>query len=728
VTGVAEYFLAWRRPLASIFPCYNFRLTARTGDDANVNTTTEDGKPAGMAYPPSRVAEQVDDYHGTLVPDPYRWLEDADSVETQAWIRAQNELTFAYLSTIACRQRITRRLTEMWDYPKMSAPFKRGGRYFQFRNKGLQNQDVLYVLEAAGDAGRVLLDPNTLSTDGTVALSSLSVSEDGRLLAYATAASGSDWQEWRVRDIASGQDTADLLRWSKFSTAAWLHDGSGFYYGRYAAPAAGEALAGTNYNQQLYLHRIGTDQSDDTLVYERPDHKDWIFAPSVSDDGRYLVLHVGEGTDSRNRVFYQELAAGPGFVELIGELEAAYDFVGSEGSRFYFRTDLDSSRGRLIAIDTTAPEKPNWRSVIPESDDVLENVAMARDRFVAVYLHHAHHRLRVYDLEGRQLGDIATPGISALLALNAHRDDDEIFYAFHSFTIPPTNYRGDLSADTATLLESPAVEFDAGPYQTRQAFVTAKDGTRVPLFLVHRRDMPYDGSNPGLLYGYGGFDIPMTPSFVISWAAWLELGGVLAVASLRGGGEYGEKWHRGGMLDKKQNVFDDFIACAEYLIAQRISSPQKLAIQGRSNGGLLVGACLTQRPELFGAALPAVGVLDMLRFHKFTNGWAWVSDYGSAEDPEQFQTLFAYSPLHNIRPGAAYPPTLIYTADHDDRVVPGHSFKFAATLQAAQGGEGPILIRIDSKAGHGMGKPTSALIAEQADNWAFLAHALGMHC
>ncbi|MEP7199272.1 MAG: prolyl oligopeptidase family serine peptidase [Chloroflexota bacterium] len=699
--------------------------------------------PFKLTYPATRTVAQVDDYHGTLVADPYRWLEDVDSAETQAWIAAQNELTESFLSRNPSRAKIRQRLTELWDFPKMSAPFKRGGRYFQFRNSGLQNQDVLCVLDALGGEARVLLDPNTLSDDGTIALNTFAVSDDGCWLAYATAASGSDWLTWRVRDVTTGADLPDVIEWSKFSGAAWLKDGTGFFYARYDAPAAGEAFAQTNYDQKLYFHRLGATQSDDMLIYERPDHKEWGFHAEVTDDGRYLVLHVSQGTDERNRVFYAEdpkgfvkrprseaerdqNPSGLKMIELIPDLEAAYQFVGNDGARFYFRTDLDAPRGRLIALDVTQPDKAHWQTLIAEQDDTLEQVTMAHDQFAAVYLHHAHHRLTLHERSGALARELALPTMGALVSVNGHRDDAELFYAFHSFVVPPTNYRYDFARGTNELLESPAVEFDASPYVTRQVFATSKDGTRVPMFLVHRRDLAHDGNNPTLLYGYGGFDIPVTPLFAVSRLVWLEMGGVLASANLRGGGEYGEAWHHGGMLQNKQNVFDDFIACAEHLSAERITSPQRLAIQGRSNGGLLVGAALTQRPDLFGAALPAVGVMDMLRFHKFTIGWAWVSDYGSADDPEQFKTLYAYSPLHNIKPGTRYPPTLVFTADHDDRVVPGHSFKFAAALQAAQGGEAPILIRIDAKAGHGLGKPTAMLIAEQADNWAFVAQVLGM--
>jgi prolyl oligopeptidase len=676
-----------------------------------------------LTYPLTAKVDQVDDYHGKQVPDPYRWLEDTYSPETNAWIEAQNKLTFAFLEAIPERGKIQARLTELWDYPKASAPFQRSGRYFQFRNTGLQNQDVLYVQDSLQDEGRVLIDPNGLSTDGTVALTSWAVSEDARWLAYATSASGSDWMTWRVRDVNTGLDLPDLIEWSKFSGAAWLPDQSGFYYSRYDAPQPGKEFESANYFQKLYFHRLGQLQAADELVYHRSDHKEWGFGGQVSEDGKYLIITVWEGTEVKNRLFYQDLQAGGAVIELIAEAEAQYGFVGNDGPVFYLQTNLDAPRGRVIAIDTQNPAKENWRTLIPQSADTLEFAPMVNHQFVCLYLQDAHHVLKRYGRDGSFLGEISLPMIGSVVMLNGQRKDKELFYAFQSFVCPTTIYRYDFEGDASLTLFTPPIQFDFSPYVTRQVFATSKDGTRLPLFLVHRKELP-PAPLPTLLYGYGGFNISMTPTFSISRLAWLEMGGVYAWAILRGGGEYGEEWHQAGMKVRKQNVFDDFIACAEYLVAEGITSPAKLAIQGGSNGGLLVGACMTQRPDLFGAALPAVGVMDMLRFHKFTIGWAWVSDYGSSDDPEGFQYLYAYSPLHNLRPGRRYPATLITTADHDDRVVPGHSFKYAAALQAAQAGEEPALIRIQTKAGHGMGKPTAIIIQEQADIWAFLVHVL----
>jgi len=581
------------------------------------------------------------------------------------------------------------------------------------------------------DEGRILLDPNGLSQDGTAALNDSSVSDDGAWLAYAVSRSGSDWQIWHIRNVQTGEDLPDSLEWSKFSGAAWAHDNSGFYYCRYPAPAEGEAYQGANYNQKLYFHRLNTPQSSDALVYERPDQPEWGFGAEVSDDGHYLVLGVWQGTDSRNRLFYQDLSTAREMIELIPDLEAAYNFIGNDGPLFYFRTDLDAPRARIIAIDVTRPGKANWRTLLPEGADVLEAVTLVNDQFVIIFMHDAHELLRRFGLDGTPLGEIPLPTLGSVSlayipTLAGKREDKELFYLFHSFAHPVTVFRYDFQSGRSEALFTPPIQFDFSPYVTRQVFVPGKDGTQVPMFLVHRKDLARTGQNPTLLYGYGGFNLSLTPAFAIPRLAWLELGGVYAVANLRGGGEYGEDWHHAGMLEAKQNVFDDFIACAEWLVRERITSTPKLAIEGRSNGGLLVGACLTQRPDLFGACIPIVGVMDMLRFQKFTIGWAWVSDYGSADDPEQFKALHAYSPYHNLKPGTHYPPTLITTGDHDDRVVPGHSFKFAAALQAAQAGDAPVLIRIQTKAGHGTGKPTTVLIQETADMLAFLIRVLAM--
>ena len=684
-----------------------------------------------LQYPAARKSDVVDDYHGTRVPDPYRWLEDPDSPESRAWIEAQNRLTAAYLAEIPARATIRQRLTTLWNYPKYGAPFRKAGRYVFLKNDGLQNQSVLYKQASLEATPETLLDPNILSEDGTVALSTLAVADNGRLLAYGTAASGSDWEEFRVRDVVTARDLPDHLKWIKFSGASWTKDGAGFFYSRYPEPTD-KALTDVNRFQRLYYHRLGTDQAQDVLVYERPDQPDWGMNGEVTDDGRYAVLTVWLGTDRRNRVYYRDLKdprhpriTGE-VVRLLDDFDASYAFVGNDGPVFYFLTDLDAPRKRVIAIDTRHPERGRWRELIPQGQDVLEGVQIIHDTFVANYMHDASSRLRLFALDGRMLKDLELPTLGSIGSISGERKDDEMFYAFTSFLYPTTIFRYDFKSGATSVFKAPTIDFDPSRYETKQVFYTSKDGTRVPMFITYKEGLTLDGSNPTYLYGYGGFNISLTPSFSVAMLVWLEMGGVYAVPNLRGGGEYGEEWHQGGMHEKKQNVFDDFIAAAEYLIAQRYTSPAKLAIAGGSNGGLLVGAAMTQRPELFGAALPAVGVMDMLRFHKFTIGWAWVTDYGSADSAAQFPYLYKYSPLHNIRAGTRYPATLVTTADHDDRVVPGHSFKFTATLQAAQAGPQPVLIEIETKAGHGAGKPTSKVIEEQADRIAFLVRNLGM--
>ena len=694
-------------------------------------TTAQAAQTQSLQYPSARKSDVVDDYHGTKVVDPYRWLEDPDSPESRSWIDAENHLTEGYLADIPARAGIRERLTKLWNYPKFGAPFRKAGRYFFFKNDGLQNQSVLYKQASLSANPATLLDPNLLSEDGTVALSTLALSDDGRLLAYGTAASGSDWEEFRVRDVATAQDRPDHLKWIKFSGASWTKDGAGFFYSRYPEPTD-KALTDVNRFQKLYYHRLGTDQAQDVLVYERPDQPDWGMNAEVTDDGRYAVLTVWLGTDRRNRVYYRDLKSAKrptvkgDVVRLLDDFDASYAFVGNDGPVFYFLTDLDAPRKRVIAIDTRHPERARWRELIPQGQDVLEGIQIIHDTFVANYMHDAASRLRLYALDGRMLKDLELPTLGSVGSITGERKDDEMFYAFTSFLYPTTIFRYDFRSGTTSVFKAPTIDFDPSGYETKQVFYTSKDGTRVPMFITYKKGLALDGSNPTLLYGYGGFNISLTPSFSVANLVWLEMGGVYAQPNLRGGGEYGEEWHQAGMLDRKQNVFDDFIAAAEYLIAQRYTSTPKLAIAGGSNGGLLVGAAMTQRPDLFGAALPAVGVMDMLRFHKFTIGWAWVTDYGSADSVSQFPYLYKYSPLHNIRAGTKYPATLVTTADHDDRVVPGHSFKFTATLQAAQAGPAPVLIEIETKAGHGAGKPTSKIIEEQADRFAFLVRNLGM--
>jgi prolyl oligopeptidase len=675
-------------------------------------------------YPLARKGSQVDDYHGVKVADPYRWLEDLDSEETRQWVEAENKLTFAYLNSIPQRAAIRERLTKLWNYEKYGVPFKEGNRYFYTRNSGLQNQSVLYTVNTLDAAPQMILDPNALSADGTVAVSGMQVSPDGKLLAYSLSASGSDWQEWKVRDVATSKDLSDDLKWVKFSGVSWMRDGKGFFYSRYDEPKA-DALKATNYFQKVYYHKLGTPQAEDVLVYERPDQKDWLFGGSVTEDGGYLIITVFQGTDVKNRVYYKDLKAkDASVVKLLDDFDAAYTFVGNEGTRFWFQTDLQASRGKVIEVDVANPARANWRVIVPEGKETLQGVSFVNHKFVANYLKDAYTQVKIYDTSGKFVNEITFPGIGSAEGFGGKATDKETFYAFTGFTMPTTIYRYDFTTGKSSVFRQPKVDFNPNDFETKQVFFSSKDGTKVPMFITHKKGLKLDGNNPTYLYGYGGFNISLTPAFSVGSLVWMEMGGVYAQPNLRGGGEYGEDWHQAGMKLKKQNVFDDFISAAEWLIANKYTSTPKLAISGGSNGGLLVGAALTQRPDLFGAAIPAVGVMDMLRFQKFTIGWAWVSDYGSSDDPKDFKALYAYSPLHNIKPGTSYPPTMITTADHDDRVWPGHSFKFAAALQAAQAGDAPVLIRIETKAGHGAGKPTSKIIEEIADRWAFLVKTL----
>jgi prolyl oligopeptidase len=678
-------------------------------------------------YPSAARGDVVDDYHGTKVADPYRWLEDPDSAATKSWVTAENEVTFAYLDQIPERKELRERLTELWNFERFGLPGKGGQSYVFTRNDGLQNQAVYYALDSLEAKPRELLDPNTMSKDGTVAIGGTSFSEDGRYFAYAVADGGSDWNTWRIRTVADGKDMPEALRWIKFSRPAWNHDNTGFYYGRYDAPKEGAELEAVNYYNKLYYHKLGTDQSADELVYKRDDHKEWRFGPIVTEDGRFLVLDVSESSDEKNRVFYKSLEAPGGeVVVLLPEPDADYSFVGNEGRTFWFLTNRAAPRGRVIAIDIDKPEVANWKELIAEAPETLSDVSMIGNHFVCNYLKDARSLVRVFDVSGTHVRDVDLPGLGTAAGFSGRRDDPETFYSYTAFTAPTTIFRYDVSTGKSSVFREPKLKFDPSVYTTEQIFYRSKDGTRVPMFLTHKQGLVRNGATPTLLYGYGGFNQSMTPAFSVSRIAWLELGGIYAVANLRGGGEYGEAWHEAGTKQKKQNVFDDFIAAAQWLIDNRYTRSDKLAIQGGSNGGLLVGACITQRPELFGAALPAVGVMDMLRFQEFTIGWAWTSDFGSSKNANEFQSLYAYSPYHRIRAGTCYPPTLITTADHDDRVVPGHSFKFAAAIQHAQACDNPVLIRIDVRSGHGAGKPTTKQIEQTTDELSFLVRELAM--
>ncbi len=679
-----------------------------------------------LDYPQTKKVDRTDDYFGTKVADPYRWLEDDNSAETKSWVEAENKLTSAYLEQIPERAKIKTRLTELWNYEKYSAPFKRGSKYFYSKNDGLQNQSVLYVADSVNDKGRVLIDPNKLSDDGTVALSGMTISDDGKLMAYGLAAAGSDWQEWHFRDVETGKDLPDILRNIKFSGASWTLDGKGVYYSRYPQADDKTKMSAENAFQKMYFHRLGTDQSADPLIYERPEDKDKFVGGAVSDDGKYLIINVGKGTSPNNMVYYKDLSKPDSpIVPLVDKLENNYSFLDNIGSTFYFQTDKDATRSRIVAVDVNDKDK-KWREIVPQTAETMGSVGFVNNQFAVSYLKDAYTQIKIYDKDGKFVRNVELPGIGSAGGFGGKRTDTETFYSYNSFNAAPTIYRYDMKTGKSEVFRKSDVKFDPNAFEVKQVFYASKDGTRIPMFIVYKKGVKLDGNNPTLLYSYGGFSISMTPAFSVSRLAWMEMGGVFAMPSIRGGGEYGEEWHLAGTKLKKQNVFDDFIAAAEYLIKEKYTQPSRLAIQGGSNGGLLIGAVLNQRPDLFGAALPAVGVMDMLRFQKFTIGRAWTSDYGSSENPEEFAAIYKYSPLQNIKPGAKYPATLVTTADHDDRVFPAHSFKYAATLQAAQGGDAPVLIRIETRAGHGAGKPTAKIIEEQADLFGFLVKNLNI--
>lgn len=684
---------------------------------------------ADLKYPQTRQVDQVDDYHGTKVSDPYRWLEDdvRESDEVAQWVTAQNKVATSYLNAIPEREQIEQRLTKLWNYEKFSSPFQIDGKYFFYKNNGLQNQSVLYKMDGLQGEPEVLIDPNTWSEDGTVALAGIAFDDLAKYVAYGIQEAGSDWRTWRVMEVATGKVLEDKIEWVKFSGATWTPDGKGFFYGRFEAPQEGEAFQSLNLGQKLYYHRIGTSQSEDILVYERPDEPEWGFDPDVTEDGKYLIITVWKGTADKYRIYVKDLTEPFGLpVPLISHFDDEYAFIGNDGPKLYFKTDLNAPNKRVIAIDLRNPEPENFEELIPEGPEPITGIGMVNNLFVVKSLKDARTQVKMYTTSGQFVREVEFPGIGSASGFGGKRTDTETFYSFASFTTPPSIYRYNMATGESELFRRSGIDFDASEFETRQVFFESKDGTKVPMFIAHKKGLKLDGSQPTLLYGYGGFNISLTPRFSISRALWMQMGGVYVVVNLRGGGEYGEDWHQAGMKTRKQNVFDDFIGAAEWLIANGYTSREKLAIQGGSNGGLLVGACMTQRPELFGACLPAVGVMDMLRFQKFTAGRFWVDEYGSSDNPEEFPTLYGYSPYHQLKPGTAYPPTMVTTADTDDRVVPGHSFKFAARLQECHVGSNPVLIRIETKAGHGSGKPTSKIIEEIADQWAFLVKELGM--
>lgn len=679
-------------------------------------------------YPKARKVEQVDNYHGTAVRDPYRWMEEAPlNADTQAWIEAQNNLTNSYFATIPQREAIKTRLTELWNYERFSAPARiTEGFYIYSKNDGLQNQSVLYKAKSINDPGSVFFDPNKLTADGTAALGGSSFTDDGKLWAYGVARSGSDRTEWKVMNVETGEHLPDTLAPNRQGGVSWLKDNSGFFYSSYPPVERGQELKTTTYFQKLYFHKLGTPQSEDYVVYERPDNKEYFIGGGVTEDGNWLIISVGKGTERMNMVYFKNLTMEKApIMPLVTNLKNSFSFIGNDGSTFYFRTDKDAPRGKVVSVNALEGE-PVWKDVIPESADTLNGVQFVNNQFVLNYMKDAYTKIKIYETDGKFVRDVELPGIGSAGGFGGRRYDTETFYSYSSFNAPPTIYRYDMKTGESTMFRRANVKFNSDDIEVKQVFYNSKDGTRVPMFIVHKKGLKLNGKNPTLLYGYGGFNIPQTPGFSVARLPWLEMGGVYAVACIRGGSEYGKEWWANGAKLKKQNVFDDFIAAGEWLIANKYTTNKKLAIQGGSNGGLLVGAVLNQRPDLFGAALPAVGVMDMVRFPKFTIGWAWTSDYGSPDNPEEFKALYAYSPLHNIKPGTKYPATLVTTSDHDDRVYPAHSFKYAAALQEAQAGDAPVLIRIETKAGHGAGKPTSKQIQEQADIYGFLVKSLGV--
>lgn len=678
-----------------------------------------------VRYPESRREAVHDTFHGVKVADPYRWLEQdvRESKEVQQWVAAENKVTQAFLQAIPQREAIGKRLTQLWNYPKYSAPFQRGGKYFYYKNNGLQNQTVLYVTNSLDEAPRVLIDPNAWSQDGTIALSSASPSDDAKLLAYTVSEAGSDWKNLRILNVETGELLEDKLQWIRWGGVDWLPDGSGFYYARYPEPEEGEQYQALALDQMLYFHRIGTSQSNDRLVYRRADHPDWSFSLDLTEDDRYQIISITKSTDDENMVLYRETGNPDApWIELIGDFENQFWFIGNRDDNFFFLTDLDAPTKRVVAMSLQKPGRDQVREVIPARAETLRSARILNNSFVASYLKDATTQVRILSLDGDFIRDVKFPGLGTASGFGGQETDVETFYSFSSYDTPSSIYRYDIQTGKSQLWRQSEADFDPALFEVNQVFYESKDGTRVPMFIAHKKNLKRDGNNPTLLYGYGGFNISLTPSFSVSYVTWMEMGGVVAIPNLRGGGEYGEQWHQAGKTVRKQNVFDDFIAAAEWLIDEKYTCSEKLAIQGGSNGGLLVGAVMTQRPNLFGACLPAVGVMDMLRYQHFTAGRFWVDEYGTPDEKDEFHALIKYSPYHNIRPGVSYPATLVSTADTDDRVVPMHSFKFAAALQHAQAGPAPILIRIETRAGHGAGKPTSKRIENIADHWAFLAH------
>ncbi|MCC7177458.1 MAG: S9 family peptidase [Acidobacteria bacterium] len=687
-------------------------------------------KPA-LSYPATTKGDVVEDYHGTKVPDPYRWMEDLDSKQVADWVAAQNAVTDPYLDALPLRKPLTDRLTALWNYPRVGLPDIESGQLFYSKNTGLQRQSPIFVRAGWQAAPTLVIDPNTISEDGSVSLAQYQPSPDAKLLAYGLAEGGADWRTLKVRDIAAGKDLPDEVHWMRFSDISWTKDSKGFFYSRYPEPPANKVLEAALSGQALYYHRVGTPQSEDVLAYERKDMAGWLVGGNVTEDGRYLLVMMAEGSGNQNRLYYADLGdpmrpnVKAQVKPVIETDDAEYAPIGSKGSIVYLRSDKDAPNRKVIAVDLRSPAPANWKTIVPEQKEALEGVGVIGGRVVAQYLVDVQSRLRLFGLDGTDQGEIALPGTGTVAGLAGREDAPDVWYMFSSPLSPTTVYRYDPATKLSVAFEPTTPPVDASQYETIAGFATSKDGTRVPYFMTAKKNLPRDGNNPTMIYGYGGFSVTTLPTYRADVPAWLEMGGVWVTASMRGGSEYGEAWHKAGMLEKKQNVFDDFIAVAEHLVSEKITSPAKLGMMGGSNGGLLVGAVMNQRPDLFAVALPAVGVMDMLRYDRFTGGRLWVGEYGSASNHGQFPVLIKYSPVQNLKPGTCYPATLVTTADHDDRVVPSHSFKYAAALQAAQGCNKPVLIRVEVAGSHGY-RPTDKLIAERADQWAFAAEAMGL--
>jgi prolyl oligopeptidase len=686
---------------------------------------------AKLDYPVAHQGTTVDDYHGTKISDPYRWMEALDSKEVAEWIAASNAITEPYLKALPLRDHFSRRLTELWDYPRVSVPVVENGRVFYARNTGLQRQAPVFMRQGITSPPSVVIDPNVISADGSMSLSQWVPSPDARLLAYGLAEGGADWNTIRVRDIATRKDLPDEVRWMRFSDISWTNDSKGFYYSRYPEPPKNKVLEAELSGQAIYYHRIGTSQSDDVLIYERRDRPAWIVNGSVTRDGRYLLVTMQEGAGNRNRLYFADLVepTAPHIDAPIRPLvetdDAEYAPIGNHGTTIYLRSDKDAPNRKVLAIDVNLPSAGAWKTVVAERKDALENVAVIGGRIVAQYLADVQSVLTMFDLGGHSLGNISLPGTGSVNAIHGREDSPDIWYSFSSPLMPSTVYRFNPDTSEGAAFEAAAPPIDVREFETKALFAVSADGTRVPFFLTAKKNLPLTRNHPTMLNGYGGFSISTLPAYRSDVPAWLERGGIWVTVNMRGGAEYGEAWHKAGWLEKKQNVFNDFIAVAEHLVKEGYTASAHLGMMGGSNGGLLVGAVMEQKPDLFAVALPAVGVMDMLRYDNFTGGRLWRPEYGSASDPSQFRFLIKYSPLHNIKPGTCYPATLITTADHDDRVVPSHSFKFAAALQAAQGCDKPVLIRVEVQGSHGY-RPTDKLIAERADQWAFAAEHTGM--